>query len=86
MPPQPLSYVKRDAVVKWGTDYAFQRNPDLAILALRAIAGWAHAEAFMQETLVHMLGARRARSQDVYRNGQRAGPKSGALGCRRMLP
>ena len=58
MPPQPLSSVNKNAVVKWGTQYAFERNPNLAILAMRVIAGWAHADSFMQSVLIKMLGAR----------------------------
>ncbi len=65
MPPQPLSSVKSSAVVKWGGD-AFEKHPELSVLVVRCIAGWAHAEGFMRELLVRMLGARAEPAAKMY--------------------
>ncbi|MCH7480851.1 MAG: hypothetical protein IIC79_05605 [Chloroflexi bacterium] len=64
--PQPLSSVKRSAVVKWGDQDTFEKRPELAIMVIRAIAGWAHAEGFMREILVRMLGARAEPAAKMY--------------------
>jgi len=57
MPPQPLSSVNRNAIVKGGSTIAFQKHPDLAMLVAQAIGAWAELDSTISKILIQMLGA-----------------------------
>ena len=66
MPPQPLSNVKSSAAVKWDSEDALLKRPELAALVARAIASWAYAESGMGDILIQMLGARAEPAAKMY--------------------
>lgn len=67
--PQPLSRVKPDAKgIHLGNvgDHVLQRRPQLALLAMEAIASWANVESFMLNLFMELFGGPRDNAATVY--------------------
>ena len=56
--PQPLSRVRPNASVTLGNagDRPLARHPELAVLAIEAIASWSNVESFMLKLFIQLLG------------------------------
>lgn len=79
--PQPLSRVKPDANIAFGNagDRPLLRHPDLAGLALEAIASWANVENFMLKLFVEMLGGNESLATNIYLALENQAAKNAAI-------
>lgn len=66
--PQPLSSFNPNAGVVIGNagDRPLARHPELAVLALEAIASWSNVEAFMLRLFMQLLGGNESLAASVY--------------------
>ncbi|MBP9118283.1 MAG: hypothetical protein KBF58_09400 [Methyloversatilis sp.] len=66
--PQPLSRVLPNASIIIGNagDRPLARHPDLAVLALEAIASWSNVEAFLLRLFMQLLGGNESLAASVY--------------------
>ncbi len=66
--PQPLSRINPNAGVVIGNagDRPLSRHPELAVLALEAIASWSNVEAFMLRLFIQLLGGNESLAASVY--------------------
>ena len=79
--PQPLSRVSPNASVVIGNagDRPISRHPELAILAIEAIASWSNVESFMLNTFVHLLGGSKNLACDVFLSLESQSAKTAAI-------
>lgn len=66
--PQPLFRMNPNASVTIGNagDRPLTRHPELAVLALEAIASWSNVEAFMLRLFIQLLGGNESLAASVY--------------------
>lgn len=66
--PQPLSRVVPNASVVFGNagDRPLARHPELAVLAIEAIASWSNVESFMLKLFVSLLGGNGSLAAEVF--------------------
>ncbi|MBM2711658.1 hypothetical protein JQK88_10405 [Mesorhizobium caraganae] len=66
--PQPLSRVAANVSIMVGNagDRPLSRHPDLAILAIEAIASWSNVELFMLDMYVQLMGGLNDRAATAY--------------------
>lgn len=66
--PQPLSRVLPNASITIGNagDRPLARHPELAVLALEAIASWSNVEAFLLRLFLQLLGGNESLAASVY--------------------
>lgn len=79
--PHPLSRVKPDANIAFGNagDRPLQRHPDLAALAIEAIASWANVENFMLKLFVEMFGGNESLATNIYLALENQAAKNAAI-------
>lgn len=79
--PQPLSRVNPNAGVIIGNagDRPLARHPDLAVLALEAIASWSNVEAFLLRLFIQLLGGNESLAASVYLSLEGQSAKTGAI-------
>ncbi|WP_223496354.1 hypothetical protein [Pseudomonas sp. A-RE-26] len=74
--PQPISRLYPDANIHYGNagDRPLLQRPDLAALAMEAIASWSNVEAFMLRLFVELFGGKESLATEVFLalNGQSA--------------
>jgi hypothetical protein len=76
--PEPLSKVPPVAVNLAATGYVTS-NPELAALALEAIASWANVELYQLMLFVDLLGGDHSIATDIYLALETDGPKRAAI-------
>jgi hypothetical protein len=66
--PQPLSRVlpKASSIIGNAGDRPLARHPELAVLALEAIASWSNVEAFLLDLYMQLLGGNESLAASVY--------------------
>ena len=66
--PQPLSRVSSTASIALGNagDRPLAKHPDLALLALEAIASWSNVESFMLHLFIELFGGQGSLAADVF--------------------
>lgn len=67
--PQPLSRVTPEAgivVIGNAGDRVLARHPDLAVLAIEAIASWSNVESFMLGLFVELFGGHNSLATEVF--------------------
>ncbi len=79
--PQPLSRVAPNATIAIGTpgDRHLARHPDLALLAIEAVASWSKVESFFLQLFVQLLGGNGALAAEVFLSLQGQAAKSAAI-------
>jgi len=79
--PQPLSRVSPDASIIIGNagDRPLSRHPELAILAIEALASWCNVEGFLLRLFVDLFGGHGALAADVFLSLQNQAAKSAAI-------
>lgn len=79
--PQPLSRVVPTAGVIIGNagDRPISRHPELAVLAIEALASWSNVEAFLLRLFVDLFGGHGALAADVFLSLQNQSAKSAAI-------
>ena len=79
--PEQLSKVAPNAGVMIGNagDRPLSRHPDLAILAMEALASWSNVEAFMLSLFVELFGGHGALAAEVFLSMQTQFAKSAAI-------
>jgi len=66
--PQPLSRVRPSATIILGNagDRPLARHPELAVLAIEAIASWSNVESFMLSLFIQLMGGNDSMAASVY--------------------
>jgi hypothetical protein len=66
--PQPLSRIAPNVTIILGNagDRPLARHPDLAILAIEAIASWSNVESFMLRLFVDLFGGHGSLAAEVF--------------------
>lgn len=66
--PQPLSRVQPSATIIFGNagDRPLARHPELAVLAIEAIASWSNVESFMLSLFIQLMGGNDSMAASVY--------------------
>ncbi|TAK05524.1 hypothetical protein EPO44_06370 [bacterium] len=66
--PQPLSRVRSSATIILGNagDRSLARHPELAVLAIEAIASWSNVESFMLNLFIQLMGGNDSMAASVY--------------------
>jgi hypothetical protein len=66
--PNPISTVKPNANLVIGSagDRPLTRHPDLAVLALDAIASWSNVESFMLNLFIELLGGNKSIAASIF--------------------
>ncbi|CAN7190616.1 hypothetical protein LJR230_000422 [Trinickia sp. LjRoot230] len=79
--PQPLSRVAPDASIVIGNagDRPLARHPDLAVLAIEAVASWSNVESFMLGLFVELFGGHNALATEVFLSLEGQAAKSAAI-------
>ncbi len=79
--PQPLSRVNPKAGIIIGNagDRPLSRHPDLAVLALEAIASWSNVEAFLLRLFIQLLGGNESLAASVYLSIEAQSAKTSAI-------
>ncbi len=79
--PEQLSRVAPEAGVMIGNagDRPLSRHPDLAVLAMEALASWSNVEAFLLRLFVELFGGQGALAADVFLSLQTQSAKSAAI-------
>ncbi len=79
--PQPLSTVVQSANIFIGNagDRPLTRHPELAILAIEAIASWSNVESFMLRLFIQLLGGNGTLAANVFLALEGQGPKTAAI-------
>lgn len=79
--PQPLSRVVPNASVIIGNagDRPLLRHPELAVLAIEAIASWSNVENFMLEMFVCLLGGNESLAADIFLSFENQSAKTAAI-------
>ncbi|MGU7775529.1 hypothetical protein ACV229_35860 [Burkholderia sp. MR1-5-21] len=79
--PQPLSRVAPEAGIAIGNagDRPLARHPDLAVLAIEAIASWSNVESFMLGLFVELFGGHNSLATEVFLSLDGQAAKSAAI-------
>lgn len=79
--PQPLSRVAPEAGIVIGNagDRPLARHPDLAVLAIEAIASWSNVESFMLGLFVELFGGHNSLATEVFLSLDGQAAKSAAI-------
>lgn len=80
--PQPLSRVTPEAgivVIGNAGDRVLARHPDLAVLAIEAIASWSNVESFMLGLFVELFGGHNSLATEVFLSLDGQAAKSAAI-------
>jgi hypothetical protein len=81
--PQPLTRVRPEAGVRIGNvgdaNDPLSSHPDLALLAIRAIASWSNVEAFMLQLFVQLMGGPAEKAATVFLALEIQSAKSAAI-------
>lgn len=79
--PQPLSRVAPNSGVMIGNagDRPLSRHPDLAILAIEAVASWSNVEAFLLRLFVDLFGGHGSLAADVFLSLEGQSAKNAAI-------
>jgi hypothetical protein len=79
--PQPISKVASNASISIGNagDRPLIRHPQLAVLAIEAIASWSNVESFMLHLFIQLFGGNQALATDVFLALEGQGPKAAAI-------
>lgn len=79
--PQPLSRVMPKAGVRIGNagDRPLLRHPQLATLAIEAIASWSNVENFMLKMFVQLLGGNKSLATNIFLSLENQSAKTAAI-------
>ena len=79
--PQPLSRVMPNASVVIGNagDRPLLRHPELAVLAIEAIASWSNVENFMLNMFIQLFGGNESMSANIYLSLENQSAKNAAI-------
>ena len=79
--PQPLSRVLPNAGVVFGNagDRPLTRHPELAVLAIEAIASWSNVEGFMLRLFMQLLGGNESLAASVFLALENQSSKTSAI-------
>jgi len=79
--PQPLSRVMPNASVMIGNagDRPLLRHPELAALAIEAIASWSNVESFMLNMFIQLFGGNETMSANIYLSLENQSAKNAAI-------
>ena len=79
--PQPLSRVMPNASVVIGNagDRPLHLHPDLAVLAIEAIASWSNVESFMLNMFIQLFGGNESMSANIYLSLENQSAKNAAI-------
>src|SRR5262245_32958359 len=79
--PQPLSRVLSNASVILGNagDRPITRHPELAVLAIEAIASWSNVESFMLRLFMQLLGGNESLAASVFLSLESQSAKTSAI-------
>ena len=83
--PQPLSRVMPNARVTLGNagDRPLARHPELAVLAIEAIASWSNVEGFMLRLFMQLLGGNESLAASVFLALENQASKTAAINADR---
>jgi hypothetical protein len=79
--PQPLSRMMPNAGIILGNagDRPLARHPELAVLAIEAIASWSNVEAFMLRLFMQLLGGNESLAASVFLALENQASKTAAI-------
>jgi len=79
--PQPLSRVlpKASVIIGNAGDRPLLRHPDLAVLAIEAIASWSNVESFMLNMFTQLFGGHESLATDIYLSLENQSAKTAAI-------
>jgi len=79
--PQPINLAAPNATIKIGSpgDRHLARHPDLAVLAIEAVASWSKVESFLLQLFVQLFGGNNTLAAEVFLSLQGQAAKSAAI-------
>lgn len=79
--PQPISRVSPNATIIIGNagDRPLMRHPQLAVLAIEAIASWSNVESFMLNLFVQLLGGNGSLAAEIFLSLENQSAKTSAV-------
>lgn len=79
--PHPISRVNPNANIVIGNagDRPLQRHPDLAVLAIEAIASWSNVEGFLLNMFIELFGGNESVAANIYLSLENQSAKNAAI-------